>query len=236
MSLLTIIQNACDEIGISKPTAVVGNTNAKIVQLLALANREGKALAARPYEGWQQLIEEATFTTVATASQGALSTLAPGQKYIINNTIWNRTTQRPVYGPLSPRDWQAIQASPAQGPFDQYRIQGDELLFEPVPTAGDSCAFEFMSKNFCESSGGTAQSSWQADTDVGRLDEELMTLGLIWRWKAAKGLDYGEDFQQYEIQVNDAIMRNATKETLNASGRKRDFTPMLVIPLTGYGP
>lgn len=235
MSLLTIIQNACDTIGISKPTTVIGNTNQQVVQLLALANREGKDLAARNRTGWVQLIEEATFTTVATQSQGAVESIAPGYRWIINDTIWNRTQQRPVFGPNTPVEWQAKLSSTFSGPYSEYRLQGKNLVFYPVPTAGETCAFEYVSKNFCESSSGTGQSAWAADDDVGRLDEEIMTLGLIWRWNKAKGLNYAEDFNQYERFVMDEMSTNATASTVDTSLLGYSNWPQIIMPDSGIG-
>jgi len=235
MTLLTIIQDACDEIGISKPTTVIGNTSAKVVQLLALANREGKSLAARNKNGWVELIEEGSFTTVATESQGAVETIAPGYNWIINDTIWNRTQQRPVFGPNTPVEWQALLASQFAGPYSEYRLRGKNLLFYPTPTAGESCYFEYVSKNFCESSGGTGQTAWADDTDVGRLSEDLMTLGLIWRWKKSKELDYAEEFNEYERQVMDEMSTNATATTIDSSLTGYSNWPQIIVPDSGIG-
>lgn len=105
--------------------------------------------------------------------------------YILNQTIWDRTLLRPVFGTLTPSQWQQLKAQNVTGPWNQFRIRGGNLLFIPAPSAGDTCAFEWVSKNFCQSSGGTGQSAWTADTDTGLLSEDLMKLGLIWRWKAA---------------------------------------------------
>jgi len=235
MTLLTIVQNACNELGISEPSTVIGNTNQQIKQLLSLSNREGKTLAARPYAGWQALMTEATFTTVATENQGTIESIAPSCKYIVRNTIWNRSTQRPVIGELQPTEWQMLKASPVSNVWDHFRIRGGNLLFDPVPEAGHTCAFEYMSKLWCESSGGTAQAVWADDTDIGKLDEELMTLGLIWRWKSMKGFSYQEEFAEYERQVSDAIARDGVKPTISLNGTRNVFMSGLLIPSTGYG-
>jgi hypothetical protein len=47
--------------------------------------------------------------------------------------------------------------------------------------------FEYQSTYFCQSSAGADQSAWAADTDVGVLDENLMELGVIWRFKKKNG-------------------------------------------------
>ena len=73
-----------------------------------LLEEEGQTLADRyPFEALQR---EATFTTVATQVQTALSSVTTGFNYIVNDTIWNRTLRRPVYGPKSQQDWQQSKA------------------------------------------------------------------------------------------------------------------------------
>lgn len=235
MTLLAVIQTACNEIGIDPPSSVIGNANSQIKQLLALANREGNNLSSRNYNGWNILTREATFTTVATESQGSVETIAPGYRYIINQTIWNRTQRRPVYGPISPQNWQMLQSSPVTGPYDQFRIRGGNILFDPIPSAGETCAFEYVTSNWCESSGGTGQDAWADDTDVGRLDEDLMTLGIIWRWQAAKKLQYAENYAEYERRVTDAISRDGTKPIGRLGGGVAEFAPGIFVPQTGYG-
>ncbi len=229
MSLLTLVQQVARRIGIPSPAGVASSQDQQIVQLMALANEEGQELAARPGAGWQALQNEATFTTVATESQGAITDLADADfKYILNNIMWNRTLLRPVYGPLGPQDWQALKARNVNGPFNQYRMRGNQVLFMPAPTAGETIAFEWVSKNWVTTSTGTS-SCWTADSDTGLLDEQIMTQGVIWRWKAAKGLEYSEDFNKYEGLVVDAIGRDGGKSTLNLGGSMDSYQPAILV-------
>ena len=105
MTCLQIIQAACRRIGILAPNVAVGSYDQQIIQLLALCEEEGQELADR--YPWQGLQNEVLFVTVAAQVQTTLSATAPGFNYIVNDTIWNRTLRRPVYGPNSEQDWQA---------------------------------------------------------------------------------------------------------------------------------
>lgn len=228
MTCLTIVQNACLRIGITSPTAVATSADPQILQLLALLNEEGQSLSERT--NWQALTNVGTFTTVATEVQGALSTIAPNLRFIINDTIWNRTLQRPVYGPLSPQGWQAQKAMLFQGPWNQYRIYGGSLRFLPSPTAGQSCYFEYVTAAWgTDSTGATGRTAFTADADVALLDENIMTLGLIWRWKQQKGFDFSVDFQKYDQQVRNAMGRDATKPVLNLSGAFEGIEPVVLV-------
>jgi len=203
--MLTIIREAADTIGIVRPSLVIGSADQQVRQLLALAQREGKELARR--HPWTVLQSEVTFTTTATEVQS--NVLPSDFDRFLPGTLWNRTQSRRVVGPLGPERYQMLKASIAVSTWDAFRIRGSSFLMYPTPNAGETVAFEYISKNWCSTAAGdTTQSEWIADTDVGLLDEELMTLGLVWRFLKTKGLDYAESFRSYE----DAVVRKMAED------------------------
>lgn len=231
MTALSIVQTVCSEIGLPFPTTAVSSTDTQILQIVALANREGKTLTKRPTYGWQQLQIEASFATVAAESQGALATIAPGYKYIINDTIWNRSLRRPLFGPLTPQRWQQLKAMNMVGPWNEFRIRNGNIIFIPIPSAGQQCDFEYQSGNWCtDSTGLITRSAYLQDTDLTLLDEDLVSLGVIWRWKKTKGLEYAEDFNEYERQVGDAIARDSSKDIISMGGGWYDLAPSITVP------
>lgn len=228
MSLLTLITQVTRRIGITAPTAVASSTDPQIVQLMALANEEGQDLSAR--YPWQALQNESTFSAVATESQGAMTTVAgAGFRYVLNDVMWNRTLIRPVFGPLVPFQWQQLKAQTMTGPWTQFRIRGGLLRFIPVPTAGDTIAFEWISKYWATGAAGDA-STWAADADTSYLDEETMAQGIIWRWQEAKGLAYAESYAKYERLVADLMARDGGKQSLNMGGGSTGYGPGIMVP------
>lgn len=231
MSLLTIVQAAARRIGILKPTAVYTSTDTQVLQLLELSNEVGRELAQKQ---WQALIKEVSFTTVAAESQGNITTIAPGFNYIINDTIWNRTQRRPVLGPRAPQQWQQMLAQIFSGPFNQFRVRGNLVLFNPTPTASESCYFEYLSKYWCTSANGsTSRDAWGADDDVTLLNEELMIMGLVNRFREAKGLAF--DTKKYDDYLLDLLSRDGSKPKLNMGGAPQGLTPGVIVP-TGNWP
>lgn len=222
-SLLDIIQGVCRKLGLNQPASVIGSNDRNITQLQEIANEEGQELADS-YE-WQILNFEVQFFAVATESQGNLNDIVDGNLgWIINDTIWNRTTNRPLFGPLNAAQWQLMKARAAAGPFSEYRIRGNELLLYPPPDAGDDCHFEWISKDFCQNATGTTSyREWNADSDVSILDSRLMSLGIVWRWKQLKGLEYQKDEQKYRIAIDQAKGRDGTKPALYLSRRRETF-------------
>jgi len=207
--------------------------------LLAAANTEGKELAKR--HTWQEITKGATYTSVAAESQGAFSSLGGGSAdysdfdRMIPETYWNRSQTWRIWGPLTPAEWQAKKSSNVSGPYNEWRIQSGNLYLYPAPTAGETHAFEYVSKNWCQSSGGTDQAAWAADTDVGLLDEHLMMLGTVWRYKKSRSLPFQNEYLVYENSVTQAISRDGGKRTLRLSSRPGRMTG-LIVPDGNWSP
>ena len=214
MSLLTSVQTACRRLALAVPSAVIASTDTQVQQLRALADEEGQELASRCQ--WNILDLEATFTTVATPAD--MVTVAPGFRYLINETMWDRT-ENCIIKPISAQEWQEVNSNTYTSPFTRFRIWQGAIYFYPDLAAGHSIAFEYMSKNWVTLAAGGTADAWAADTDTGLLDERIMTMGLVWRFKQVKGFAYDEDFKKYEALVADAMARDGSKGILNMGGR-----------------
>lgn len=66
MSLLTVVQDACNELSLPAPNSVIGNNDPQVQQLLALANLEGQTFLQLqgPWGGWPELNTTYTFNLV----------------------------------------------------------------------------------------------------------------------------------------------------------------------------
>jgi len=210
-----MIQAASKRLNLNSPTSAISSSDENTIQLVALAQEEGKSLARR--HPWQILTTEKTFTSTAAAAQvGAIPT---DFDRFVDESFYNRTQKRPVHGPISPQDWQLIQATVSTAAFESFRVRGNSILITPTPNGTDTYAYEYISRNWCESAGGTDQSSWALDTDTGILDEELMTQGIEWRFLKAKGFDYAEAFRTYEISVADKFTKDGGRARLSFGRR-----------------
>ncbi len=108
MSLLSTIQRSCRLLSIPVPTTVTGSTDVQVQQLYALANEEGDELAQS--HDWQVMRKQYTFLT--TAGEEQVAAVPDDWDRFVANTFFNRSTRRTVIGPITPQQWQAIQAQP----------------------------------------------------------------------------------------------------------------------------
>jgi hypothetical protein len=239
-SIVDIVRTVARRINInSNFSSVVGSTDPQITNMLYLAETEGQELAAR--YPWQVLTKQKSFLSVAAQLQGEIDTDDPSAilsdtdnyDYIINDTMWNNDQRIPILGPNTAETWQAREVMGVTGPYPRYRIRANELLFLPEPVdAGDTITFEFYTKNWIyQETGDVYRDTFQDDTDAPLLDARLIILGTVWRWKHARGLEYGQDFDTYERAVADKTARDGPKPIITLDGEPQDtIAPVAIVP------
>lgn len=212
MNLLSIVQSASRRLGLGEPTVVIASSDPRVQQMRGLLEEEGNYLVSA--HDWTRLLKEKTFTTTATEIQtGAIP--ADFDRFV-NESGYNRSETRRLVGPLSPQEWQAEKGVLASVLWDAFRVRGTDYIMVPVPEAGQTVAFEYVSNywiaNNPDNNGDV--SSFVADSDTVLFDVELLTLGIIWRWLDAKGLDYAEAFRKHEARLMDRKARDGGKRTM----------------------
>ena len=228
MTLLTICQDAAKIIGITAPDAVTASTDTSVIQLEAAVTQEGRA-QVRKYK-WEVLIKEGSHTTLAAESQGAMTTIASDFGRFSNNTLWNRTTDRKYYGPITGSEWQEIKAVVSGGITNYFRIRTGNLLMNPTPTAGQSVNFEYVSKNWVDTSGGSTANAdkFSGDSQTTVREEELIVLGVVWRFLKLKGLPYEQQFMDYQTRLTEYTNQDGAKPILRMAGPSRAFLALNV--------
>lgn len=229
MTLLTICQDALKEIGgFNVPETIVGNTDPTAVQLLALANRSGRELAL-DYK-WEVLLETHTFST----ADGTAAYALPADFHsIADGTAWDRTNDWRLAGPASKRAWEQFQSSAvtSSGLRAWFRIQGRQFNLYPTPSSVRSIAYEYYQNTFVSPAAGSDKISFTLDTDTARIDEDLVLLGVKYRFKLAKGLPHGEEKAEFEN-------RKTALQSINKGAPVVDFRGGSYehgIPETGFG-
>ena len=197
-----MVQDAADQIVVPRPATLIGSADPVSRLFLRLANKEGKELAKRT--PWQALTIEGSITT---ANGTASYVLPTAFDRIVEGSMYNRTQAQKVIGPVTPQRWQQLQANGITGIWQAFRIRGGYFYLTPTPTATESIYYEYITQYWCATAGDTSpdQAAYMVDTDIVFLPEEVMTLGLVWRFKHARGLEYAEDFQAYELKVAEVI-------------------------------
>lgn len=226
MTLLSVVQDVCARLSLTIPAVVVGSTDSQVLQLYALANKAGHDLGQS--FPWQALMEEKTFVTVAASVQP--TALPADFDRFVPNSFNNRTTRRPIIGPVTPQQWQWLIAQPAYSTiFLMYRERQGQFLIGPptvAPPAGQTIAYEYISAYWAKSSVGAPQLKYLADTDLTFLDESLIADAVVWMFLRAKGLSYAEEMKTYERNLDQQQARDGGSTQLLLSPRVLDLDRM----------
>jgi hypothetical protein len=199
VALLDLVQRVCDEVGLPRPVTVASATDQLARQLFGLANAELEELSKR--FDWPVLTREYNFPTVAAQPQYAL----PGDyRKFLANTVYDSTRYYQMRGSLSAGEWQRTKAMNLGSlSCARVRIYGNPLKLNvlPTPTSVENVVFEYLSKNFAVNGAGAEQLRFSNDGDTSLIDEGLVRMGLKWRIKHAKGLEFSADLAEYEAVV-----------------------------------
>lgn len=219
MTLLTICQDAADELGLdARPVTVFGNPLPEVQRLQRFAQRVCRDLVARA--PWQALRRRHSFLAAATEVQP--NAIPADFARFYPETFFDQTNYRVVSGPLSPTEYDSRKlgaefVSNAGGHRWFTRI-GGSVFVTPVPAGNEAYTFDYQSTAFCRSATGTLQSQWMADADAGLLDEELITLGVVARYLDADGQPSQMAIASYERRFNQMFANDAPTGRVMVAG------------------
>lgn len=109
-------------------------------------------------------------------------------------------------------------------------ILGNQFNFVPAPSSGSEARFPYITRNIFLSGSGEPRETITGDGTTFRIDERLLTLGTIWRWKEQKGLEYAEDMQTFERALSQVQARDAGARVIRRNARTPAFGTRLGWP------
>lgn len=228
MAILSALQSAAMRLMGQRPGAFYTAADTFEMEIADLANETALNIA-RAHD-WQRLTKLRVINGDGVSAGYNLPddydrmTLA-GEVHSASWTTWRYIPVRDLDSWLDYRNGLAI-ARPGS-----WIITGGQMQFWPILNTGENAQFYYISSQWAASAGGAPKSAFTADDDQWLLDPQLLTLGLIWRWRSQKRLEYAEDLSNYEIALADRIAKDKGARVL-ASGRKR-FPAAVATPYPG---
>lgn len=198
-------------------SSVVGNSEPLIAQLLELLQEEGEELMSN--HEWSRLIKTWQFSVTADPHTEAFP--ENFDRPMAEADFWRSGSDvTPLSGPVKPDDWHYI--VDITGTYPGYwRPYQTGVQITGVPTT-ETVDIEYISKNFVlDPDGTTEKAEFADDSDTILLPDRLFILGVRWRWKQSKGLEYGEDMQTYEIQKEIEISKDRKARPISTTRRHK---------------
>lgn len=204
MTILSAVRSFAAVVGLEIPDRLFGVSDRDAVETQALAAEMAARIAE--HHDWRALARQftipagaATFTLpvdFARFRQGTAITTPAGR-------VLNR---------IDP-------ATPDYFPLGGWRVVGGIVLLSNPP--GDVLTGTYQSNGYVVAENGSTRAEFLHDSDRFALNERLLTLGMIWQWKANKGLPYGQDYDNYERAIGKAVGTDGPRTVLEIGGRSR---------------
>lgn len=194
MSFLTAAQSAAIRLVGRRPQGFFSSTDTFELEICDLATEVAADLMKE--NDWRILtkLQEVTGNSVLTSFDLPTDFDRMPIKAAVFRPDWNAYSYQPV-GDLD--QWRNIVNGAPTGAPGSWIILGGQMQIYPAIASGSKAQFYYISKNVVLT-GTTPSAAFTTDDDKFVLDDRLLTLGLIWKWRAQKRIEYAEDMANYE--------------------------------------
>jgi hypothetical protein len=230
MTILAVCQDAAAVIGLEVPTLVFGSTEREHVELGALANEMAKRIAFDTHD-WTLLKTVATITGTGSAEDFALP--SDYRRMLKKARLWPSSSP---YSSLThypdADEWLGISVQAFTPVIGAWTLLGGRIAIKPTLASAATVKYMYLSNAIIA---GADATQFIADEDTFKLDERVLKLGMIWQWRANKGVPYAEDMENYEAALAYAIGADKgsnilTIGTKRMSGADRTAYPGTITP------
>lgn len=198
-TLQQVLDTVLLESGMPTESAYADSDDDAVKRLVNLANRSVRQLAKHP---WQAIRATYTFTL----SSDTQYPLPADYRAFVPDTMYEANRVSPVDFPAGEGEWAYLKSSNSgSGPRTRVRLLGNVIeVHEPV--SGETVRVEYLTDcPVLDTDGTTKKARFDADTDTCLLDDDLLEMDIIWRYKKLMGLqDWQVDlaaFRAYESHL-----------------------------------
>lgn len=216
MSALSACQEAIARLVARRPASVFASDDEICVEIASLANEAATDIMKG--HDWQALTKLKIITgdgvTAAFPMPDDYDRMVNGQD--VHSGTWTYMRYENA-GTLD--NWQDLNALLPAIPPGYWIILENQMNFLPTVSVGNDARYYYVSKQWARAASGTPKALFDRDDDTFALEDRLLTLALIWRWKSMKGMDYQEDIKSAEMALSEAMARDKGSRTIRKGGR-----------------
>jgi len=242
-TVLQIGNAAASACGLPQQTTLNGNTNQNAVRIL----QSVKDAAGRDVfrgQDWVSLQIEHTFATTGATSYDEIPS---DFDRLINGTLWDRTNERPLVGPVTAQQWQRYESGldGLTGLTLLFRIASGYFLgtthidkvikIYPTTSTGQTIAFEYISNEYVLDIAGAKKDAVDADTDTFLFDDDLVEVAATWRLLRNLGMTYADERIEFETLMDERSSNDGGAGSLSMQLRSTWQIRDPNVPDTGYG-
>jgi len=154
------------------------------------------------YGDWQALTREGCLHTTAGKEQYIINEFLPDFYCLLNNTIFIKDGNDRIIGAITPEQWMKEKYFYNPGTEIKFKIQNGRFMFLTPPAENIRVVFQYRSNNIVwDFDTFEEKNALTANTDIPIFDEYLVKLNILWRWLKRSGLDYAEEYNEYQNEL-----------------------------------
>lgn len=213
MNILEIAQDAADICAVARPTDLF-NQSSQNDQLFASVVKSTLSSLMRHAE-WQTLTREGSLYTTDGVKDYLIANTAPDFYALVNGTMYIKDNIRSVIGAITEEKWRKLKQYHLPEIDLMFKVQNNMFRFVKNPGCLE-LKFTYKSNAVCfDAKTGEPKSQITANTDIPVFDEYLVKLGIIWRWNKRTGLDYAEEYNEYQRELNKSYAESKAVGDIN---------------------
>jgi hypothetical protein len=200
MTVKDALTSAASRIMGVRPTVFFSSTNALEGDLTELVNAVAKDIIKS--HDWRVLTKLCTLTGDGTSEGFDL----PADYDRMQKGSSLQSSTAPLYGyqpVVDPDEWLTLQMPYGRCTLGRWIKFGGKIHILPKPALGQEIKFFYQSNLFALDENGTPKARFEKDSDSFLLDEEMLTLALVWRYRQQKRIDYTDDQALFEKTFNE---------------------------------
>lgn len=242
MTLVLMCQRVLAEVGWPVPSAIVSNNDATAQQIFAIANTELRSVS-HTYD-WPQLEVEYEFDTVADQTEYALPT---DFRKIATDSLFDTEEYYRLRGSTPIAQWNKYKHGLLGSLSHQrYRMKyvqnvadmNPYMELTPAPTDIRSLVALYFTNELVLTNDGTGAHGYVSDDDASKVPEHVIELGVKWRFRRAKGLDFSAELAEYNTHVKQMFAGLKALGDIPVGGNPHYYEEGLTsgyVPDNGFG-
>lgn len=228
-TILEICREVADLAAVKRPNDLFNTSGQNESIFLSVAKSALDSLLR--YGDWEELTKEGSLRTVGGKSSYVIRDFVPDFYCLLNNTIFIKDLHERVVGAITPTQWMKEKYFYSPSNNIKFKIQNGRFIFLTPPPDGLKIVFQYRSDNIVwDFNTFEEKNVLTANTDVPVFDEYVVKLGILWRWLKRSGLDYSEEFNEYERELRKRYGSElATEDICLAYGSKDNAAKEVIV-------
>lgn len=221
--ILQICQEVADMTATQRPDDLFDKNIHHNAVFLSVAKNELDALMR--YGDWQALLKEGRFKTIQGKNFYPFDEIASDFYALMHNTIYLKNDGKKITGALNAEDWMKKKYVKCGCDLNvTFRVENNGFRFLGEVPENLTIVFMYRSNAVCvDAKTFEEKASITKNSDVPIFDKYVVKLGITWRWLKRNGMDYEEEYNEYQRQLKKIFGLELDVKDICLANRKIDF-------------